>query len=153
MLSGKISLKPISTFHFTKKNAGMKGSKRQLELVLLLGFAFLFCFLGVAPGSCARDEGSKANRGTDRWCIAKPASDNERLLKNIDYSCAQRGVSCRAIQPGGTCYHPNTAVSHASYAMNLFFKSAGKHTWDCHFNGTGIAVTQDPSFGVCVYPL
>ncbi|KAJ6320026.1 hypothetical protein OIU78_015423 [Salix suchowensis] len=33
---------------------------------------------------------------------------------------------------------------HASYAMNLFFKAAGKHPWDCHFNGTGIVVTQDP---------
>jgi len=53
-------------------------------------------------------------------------------------------VDCGQIQPGGSCFRPDTTFGHASYAMNLFFKAAGKHPWDCHFNGTGIVVTQDP---------
>jgi hypothetical protein len=79
-----------------------------------------------------------------RWCIAKPSAYNFELLRNIDYSCGQNGVDCGQIQPGGGCFRPDTAFGHASYAMNLFFKAAGKHPWDCHFNGTGIVVTQDP---------
>ncbi|CAK7348517.1 unnamed protein product [Dovyalis caffra] len=90
-----------------------------------------------------------ANDVQGNWCIAKPSAYNFQLLRNIDYSCGQNGVDCRPIQPGGSCFRPDTAFAHASYAMNLFFKAAGKHPWDCHFNGTGIAVTQDP----CKYPV
>lgn len=28
--------------------------------------------------------------------------------------------------------------------MNLFFRATGKHFWDCHFNGTGLVVSQNP---------
>ncbi|XP_057995793.1 major pollen allergen Ole e 10 isoform X1 [Hevea brasiliensis] len=94
-----------------------------------------------------------ANDGQGMWCIAKPSTEASTLFRNIDFSCGQSGVDCSPIQPGGSCFNPDTPVSHASYAMNLFYKSAGKHPWDCNFNGTGVAVTQNPSFGTCVYPL
>lgn len=78
------------------------------------------------------------------WCIAKPSTNNLKLYDNIDYSCKQNGVDCIAIAPGGKCFNPNNAVSHASMAMNLYYKAAGKHTWNCHFNGTGMIVLVDP---------
>ncbi|KAJ0052681.1 hypothetical protein Pint_00785 [Pistacia integerrima] len=43
------------------------------------------------------------------------------------------GVDCKPIQPGGSCFQPNTFISLASFAMNLFYKSAGKNFWDCHW--------------------
>ncbi|XWS76712.1 hypothetical protein CRYUN_Cryun01aG0201300 [Craigia yunnanensis] len=60
------------------------------------------------------------------------------LTAIFNYSCAQKGVDCKPIQPGGTCFHPNTTICHASYAMNLFYKAARKNTWNCHFSGTGL---------------
>lgn len=84
------------------------------------------------------------SNGEVTWCIAKPSTEDERLNLNIDYSCRQSGVDCKPIQPGGSCFSPNSAISHASFAMNLFYKSAGKNYWNCHFNGTGLIVTQNP---------
>ncbi|KAK3445798.1 hypothetical protein EUGRSUZ_A01020 [Eucalyptus grandis] len=85
-----------------------------------------------------------ANETGAAWCIAKPSTDNDRLHHNIDYSCRLSGVNCELIQVGGSCFQPDNAVSHASVAMNLYYKAAGKHHWDCHFNGSAIIVTADP---------
>ncbi|XP_030539671.1 glucan endo-1,3-beta-glucosidase 7-like [Rhodamnia argentea] len=95
----------------------------------------------------------QANETGAAWCIAKPSTDNERLHHNIDYSCRHNGVYCELIQPGGSCFHPDNAVSHASVAMNLYYIAAGKHPWDCHFNGSALIVTADPSIGNCIYPM
>ncbi|XP_011014830.1 PREDICTED: major pollen allergen Ole e 10-like [Populus euphratica] len=115
---------------------------------LPLAFALLLC-LAVSTESQSYGHGGnqdqiRADDVQGRWCIAKPSAYNFELLRNIEYSCGQNGVDCGQIQPGGSCFRPDTAFGHASYAMNLFFKAAGKHPWDCHFNGTGIVVTQDP---------
>ncbi|KAJ8748636.1 hypothetical protein K2173_008081 [Erythroxylum novogranatense] len=87
--------------------------------------------------------GAKAGK----WCIAKPSTGNVRLNQNIDYSCQQKGVDC------GSCFVPNTAISRASYVMNLYYKAAGKHSWNCHFSGTGMIISQVPSYGACHYPM
>ncbi|KAB1202668.1 Major pollen allergen Ole e 10 [Morella rubra] len=78
------------------------------------------------------------------WCIAKPSADTEKLFHNVEYSCEQTHVNCSSIQLGGSCFHPNNAASHASFAMNLFYQAAGKHQWDCHFNGTGLVIFVNP---------
>ncbi|XP_056159663.1 major pollen allergen Ole e 10-like [Syzygium oleosum] len=95
----------------------------------------------------------EAKETSATWCIAKPSTNNDRLHDNIDYSCRHSGVYCELIQPGGSCFHPDNAVSHASVVMNLYYKAAGKHPWDCHFNGSAIIVTADPSTGNCIYPV
>ncbi|KAF5455465.1 hypothetical protein F2P56_025037 [Juglans regia] len=89
---------------------------------------------------------------SNTWCIAKPSIDNERLQHNVEYSCAQAHVNCSSIQAGGSCFHPNNVNSHASVVMNLFYQTAGKHHWNCHFNATGLIVFVNPSFGNCQYP-
>ncbi|MBA0620746.1 hypothetical protein Godav_006431, partial [Gossypium davidsonii] len=106
----------------------------------------------IGPGIGRSTESDRLDRepikassgGENTWCIAKPSTENLRLNGNINYSCSQKGVDCKPIQPGGTCYRPNTIVSHASYAMNLFYKAAGKNSWNCHFNGTGIIISENP---------
>ncbi|GMI69501.1 hypothetical protein like AT2G43670 [Hibiscus trionum] len=135
----------------------MKCAEKLLALAFLhLAFSSLLCFAACADTrrrGNARNQNQKASSGGNTWCIAKPSTENARLNVNINYSCTQSGVDCRPIQPGGTCYRPNTIVSHASYAMNLFYRTAGKNTWNCHFNGTGIIISQDPSIGSCNYPM
>ncbi|KAE8723233.1 Major pollen allergen Ole e 10 [Hibiscus syriacus] len=135
----------------------MKSAEKLLALAFLhLALSSLLCFAARADTrrrGNGRNQNQKARSGGNTWCIAKPSTENARLNININYSCSQSGVDCRPIQPGGICYRPKTIVSHASYAMNLFYKAAGKNTWNCHFNGTGITVSQDPSVGSCNYPM
>ncbi|XP_058076798.1 major pollen allergen Ole e 10-like isoform X1 [Magnolia sinica] len=97
--------------------------------------------------------GSKRNvrAGNGTWCIAKPSADETKLQDNIEYSCKQPRVDCRGIGSGGACFMPNNVVSHASVAMNLYYKAVGMHEWDCYFNGTALIVRDDPSIGKCRY--
>ncbi|BFG23781.1 hypothetical protein CerSpe_100550 [Prunus speciosa] len=53
-------------------------------------------------------------------CLHRCRVHNSKLIT----SCGQAGIDCRAIQPGGNCFRPDNAVSHASVAMNLFYKAA-----------------------------
>ncbi|XP_062145172.1 glucan endo-1,3-beta-D-glucosidase-like [Alnus glutinosa] len=136
----------------------MKLARGPLVIFLPLALAFLLSFCGCRCSTESRTHanGNKlkqpVNQGGNTWCIVKPSTDTDRLLYNIDYSCAQTHVNCSSIQLGGSCFHPKNSVSYASFSMNLFYKSAGKHPWNCHFNGTGLIVTQNPSFGNCHYP-
>eukprot|EP00249_Psilotum_nudum_P005461 c18899_g2_i1 orf=125-559(+) len=97
---------------------------------------------------------STSNRAVGRqiWCIGKPAAQDANLMRNVEYACGQAGVDCSAIQPGGACYRPNSVISHASYAMNLYYQKNGRNWWTCDFINTGILVFTDPSFGDCIYP-
>ena len=80
-----------------------------------------------------------------QWCVPTPAADEMVLQENIDFACSQEGVDCAAIRPGGICYEPDTVQSHAAYAMNLYFHTNGKHTYDCDFGHTGVVTSVDPS--------
>ncbi|XVF80751.1 hypothetical protein PTKIN_Ptkin15bG0100300 [Pterospermum kingtungense] len=134
----------------------MKRAKQPLALAFIpLAFSFLLCFAACVDSKKhgnGRNQDEKASGSGNTWCIAKPSTSSVRLSRNINYSCAQDGVDCKAIQPGGACFDPNTTVSHASYAMNLFYKAAGKNTWNCHFSGSGIIISENPSIGNCNYP-
>ncbi|XP_073005853.1 major pollen allergen Ole e 10-like [Typha latifolia] len=87
--------------------------------------------------------------GQKTWCVAKPSTGDTALLDNIHFACSMEDCSC--IAKGGICFLPNTLISHASIAMNLYYQSQGKNSWNCHFNGTGVQVLTDPSYGQCKY--
>ncbi|KAJ1273520.1 hypothetical protein BS78_06G287100 [Paspalum vaginatum] len=86
-----------------------------------------------------------------QWCVPTPAADEMVLQENIDFACSQEGVDCAAIRPGGICYEPDTVQGHAAYAMNLYFNTNGKHTYDCDFGQTGVVTSVDPSYGDCKF--
>ncbi|CAF1872370.1 unnamed protein product [Brassica oleracea var. botrytis] len=77
------------------------------------------------------------------WCIANALTDNEILLKNINFACSQ--IDCGIILEGGSCYDPNTPLNHASVAMNLYYQAQGRHYWNCQFDGSGLITVIDPS--------
>ncbi|CBI31680.3 unnamed protein product, partial [Vitis vinifera] len=85
-----------------------------------------------------------------KWCVPKPDATDEALQSNINYVCST-GVDCKPIQPGGACYDPNTIRSHASYAMNAYYQTSGRHDFNCDFANTGVLATSDPSHGPCQY--
>lgn len=83
------------------------------------------------------------------WCVAMPSSTPAQLQANIEYACTR--VECKAIQPRGICYYPNTLLDHASYVMNSFYLSQGRNDDACSFGNTGYLIYTDPSVGTCVY--
>ncbi|KAG0477389.1 hypothetical protein HPP92_014230 [Vanilla planifolia] len=77
------------------------------------------------------------------WCVAKPSSDDSTLLNILHYACSMTG--CRPLEKDGPCFLPNSLISHASVAMNLYYQAMGRNRWNCHFNNTGLIVITDPS--------
>ncbi|CAA7034967.1 unnamed protein product [Microthlaspi erraticum] len=84
------------------------------------------------------------------WCVALPATSAEQLQNNIKFGCSH--IDCAAINPGGTCYYPNTLYNHASYVMNAYYQSQGRTFAACTFGNTGFQIGSDPSAGECVFP-
>ncbi|KAK4751024.1 hypothetical protein SAY87_004506 [Trapa incisa] len=85
------------------------------------------------------------------WCVPKSGVTDLQLQANLDYVCGH-GIDCSPIQPGGPCFEPNTVASHAAYAMNLLYQTAGRNPWNCDFSQTAILSSKNPSYDNCVYP-
>jgi hypothetical protein len=86
------------------------------------------------------------------WCVASPRATEAALQDGLNYACGQGGVDCSAIQPGGSCFQPDTVLDHASYAFNSFFQKDVGGIARCDFGGTAILSYVDPSTPTCMYP-
>ncbi|XP_054799360.1 glucan endo-1,3-beta-glucosidase-like [Prosopis cineraria] len=86
------------------------------------------------------------------WCVANPDAGKEKLQAALDYACGEGGADCRQIQPGATCFAPNTLEAHASYAFNSYYQMKARAGGSCYFGGTAYVVTQQPRYGACEFP-
>ncbi|XP_062023133.1 glucan endo-1,3-beta-D-glucosidase isoform X2 [Rosa rugosa] len=89
------------------------------------------------------------NKGV--WCLPKKGVSETQLQANIDYVCGH-GFDCSPIQPGGACFEPNTVASHAAYAMNILYQTAGHDAQNCDFSQTATLSSNNPSYDSCNYP-
>uniref|UniRef100_A0A0A9ECZ7 X8 domain-containing protein n=1 Tax=Arundo donax TaxID=35708 RepID=A0A0A9ECZ7_ARUDO len=85
------------------------------------------------------------------WCVARPSASQEDLQNALDWACGPGGADCSQLQPGGRCYQPDTILTHASYAFNIFYQQNGNSDIACNFGGAGAVVKRDPSFGACKF--
>ncbi|GAV66337.1 Glyco_hydro_17 domain-containing protein/X8 domain-containing protein [Cephalotus follicularis] len=85
------------------------------------------------------------------WCVPKADVSDAQLQANLDYACGH-GIDCSPIQAGGVCFEPNTVTSHAAYAMNLLYQTAGQNPWNCDFSQTATLSSNNPSYDGCTYP-
>lgn len=83
--------------------------------------------------------------GGETWCVANENAEEKKLQAALDYACGEGGADCRPIQPGATCYNPESLVAHASYAFNSYYQKKARGTGTCDFGGSAYVVTQAPS--------
>ncbi|XP_050365771.1 glucan endo-1,3-beta-D-glucosidase [Argentina anserina] len=91
----------------------------------------------------------KPNKGV--WCLPKKGVSETQLQANIDYVCGH-GFDCSPIQPGGACFEPNNVASHAAYAMNILYQTAGHDAQNCDFSQSATLSSNNPSYDSCNYP-
>ncbi|PON84488.1 Glycoside hydrolase [Trema orientale] len=86
------------------------------------------------------------------WCVANGQVGKEKLQQALDFACGEGAADCRPIQPGSTCYDPNTVEAHASFAFNSYYQKQSRQMGSCYFGGAAYVVTQPPRFGKCEFP-
>ncbi|ERN00121.1 hypothetical protein AMTR_s00112p00108890 [Amborella trichopoda] len=96
------------------------------------------------------DVGSAA--GGQSWCVASEEASEDQLQAALDYACGEGGADCKEIQPGASCYDPDTLKAHASFAFNSYYQKNARTTGTCDFHGAAYVVSQLPKFGKCALP-
>ncbi|KAF5741409.1 glucan endo-1 3-beta-glucosidase 13 [Tripterygium wilfordii] len=99
-------------------------------------------------GSGGVSKSSTANT----WCVANTEVGRERLQHALDYACGEGKADCHPIQPGSSCYEPNSIEAHATYAFNSFYQKNKRAMGTCDFSGAAFVVSQPPRFGQCEFP-
>ncbi|EPS63184.1 hypothetical protein M569_11605 [Genlisea aurea] len=86
------------------------------------------------------------------WCVAKASVPDPIVEEAMNYACGS-GADCADIQPGGSCFEPDTLFAHASYAFNSYWQRTKAVGATCDFGGTALLVTVDPSYDGCHFYL
>ncbi|XP_068656609.1 glucan endo-1,3-beta-glucosidase 1 [Aristolochia californica] len=101
----------------------------------------------------AESGGFLAKDSTNRtFCVATDGVDARTLQSALDWACGPGRANCSEIQPGESCYSPNTVKGHASYAFDSYYQKQGKAAGSCDFKGVAMITTTDPSHEKCVFP-
>ncbi|KAF8410213.1 hypothetical protein HHK36_002735 [Tetracentron sinense] len=101
----------------------------------------------ILPPCIAADTGAPTpETGEEKgiWCVAKPSVPADTLQEAMDYACGKGGADCGEIMPSGSCYYPDTAVAHASYAFNSYWQKNKNNGGTCGFGGTAMLINSDP---------
>ncbi|XP_019465405.1 PREDICTED: glucan endo-1,3-beta-glucosidase-like [Lupinus angustifolius] len=108
-------------------------------------FLFLFSMLLSNSEGHLKFADGKVAQNSSSWCIAKYSANDTELANIIVSVCYFLLDDCNIIQPGGSCFIPNTLINHASVVMNQFYAKIGRS-----YCSDLITVT-DPSYGSCKY--
>ncbi|XP_057988218.1 glucan endo-1,3-beta-glucosidase 13 isoform X2 [Hevea brasiliensis] len=130
------------------------------KIWILLCLLFLECFLVLGVEAMVQEkaeatipvttlsppEGNTTFLGGTTWCVALAGVSQIDLQNALDWACGLGMADCSAIQEGGSCFEPDTLLSHASYAFNNYYQQNGNSDVACNFGGTGSLTKTNPNF-------
>ncbi|GAB2297577.1 hypothetical protein Dimus_031672 [Dionaea muscipula] len=135
--------------------------RRRMRMMILQSVFLLECYLHVCTMVAAREvvkadaytpvttwsppEGNTTFLDGTTWCVGLTGASMADLQNGLDWACGPGMVDCGPIRAGGSCYVPDTLLSHASYAFNSYFQQNGNSDIACNFGGTAVIVKKDPS--------
>ncbi|CAI9090231.1 OLC1v1024959C2 [Oldenlandia corymbosa var. corymbosa] len=103
----------------------------------------------ISKGNNGTVGGSSATHGHgypgQTWCVANGDEVKEKLQAALDFACGEGRADCRPIQPGSTCYDPNTLEAHASFAFNSYYQKNRRAVGSCYFGGAAYVISIPPS--------
>ncbi|KAL2482146.1 O-Glycosyl hydrolase family 17 protein [Forsythia ovata] len=105
-----------------------------------------------SPATGGEQRVSTGSSNGQTWCVASGQAGKDKLQAGLDYACGEGGADCHPIQPGSTCFDPNSLEAHASYAFNSYYQKKGRVIGTCYFGGAGYIVSQQPKYGKCEFP-
>ncbi|KAJ4708557.1 putative Glucan endo-1,3-beta-glucosidase [Melia azedarach] len=108
-------------------------------------------FSGKGVVDTTADSNVTSLNGTTTWCIASTKASEADLQNALDWACGPGNVDCSAIQPSQPCFEPDTLLSHASYAFNIYYQQNAATDIACSFGGNGVKVDKNPSYDNCLY--
>ncbi|KAK8943968.1 hypothetical protein KSP40_PGU007681 [Platanthera guangdongensis] len=112
----------------------MAGRSRASISLPFITFWLLLLFLNSGGAPNIKEE-------QKTWCVAKPSTSEAALNANLNFACAH--VDCLVLQK--ECAFPESLISHASIAMNLYYQANGRNSWNCFFSDSALIVVTDPS--------
>ncbi|XP_022850312.1 glucan endo-1,3-beta-glucosidase 12-like [Olea europaea var. sylvestris] len=105
-----------------------------------------------SPATGGKQRVSPGSSNGQTWCVASAQAGKDKLQAALDYACGEGGADCHPIQPGSTCFDPNTLQAHASFAFNSYYQKKGRIIGTCYFGGAAYIVSQQPKYGKCEFP-
>ncbi|CAA3010523.1 glucan endo-1,3-beta-glucosidase 12-like [Olea europaea subsp. europaea] len=105
-----------------------------------------------SPATGGKQRVSPGTSNGQTWCVASAQAGKDKLQAALDYACGEGGADCHPIQPGSTCFDPNTLQAHASFAFNSYYQKKGRIIGTCYFGGAAYIVSQQPKYGKCEFP-
>ncbi|KAI3461987.1 hypothetical protein Pfo_018650 [Paulownia fortunei] len=89
-----------------------------------------------------------------RWCVFNGDTGNlTKVKQQFDFACQE--ADCTTLSPGGSCSHLDFN-QNISYAFNRYFQANAQSNdkgITCDFEGLGTVVPDDPSVGICKFPI
>lgn len=102
-------------------------------------------------GQNLTEVGGQSKEEDNTWCVARYGTDPISLQAALDWACGPGYADCGPIQPGGSCYAPNTLFAHASFAFNRYYQKNMKAPGSCDFQGAAMVIDVSPSYPGCFY--
>ncbi|KAK7304546.1 hypothetical protein VNO77_42427 [Canavalia gladiata] len=146
----------LPSFIFSLFNENLKpglGSERHFGLLYPNGSrVYEIDLSGKTPESEFAPLPPPENYKGKAWCVVAKGANVTAVQAALSYACSQGNGTCDPIQPGKSCFKPDSVVGHANYAFSSYWAQFRPVGGTCYFNGLATQTARDPSYGSCKFP-
>lgn len=87
---------------------------------------------------------------SNQYCVLNIFADRTNLTQNVVFACSR--ADCTPLYPGSSCAGLSPE-QNASYSFNIYFQFQNQDPNACNFQGLASITTENPSQGICRFPI